>query len=390
MACHQSFSFYNMVLLIRSIFVLAVFSTFVLLQACSGSEKDPSVEDNNKDRQAILINWVDNIVVPSYDQYKPTFDVMVAKANLFTASPSVTTLNEFRAAWVNAYIEWQSVELFEFGPADKYTLRNFFNIYPADVIGINTNINDPLISLDLPASYTRQGFPALDYLLNGVGATDEAIVSYYTSHADASKRIAYVKKIVERMNTLLTTVITEWKGSFRDTFISKTGLDIGSSMGLVVNAYVLHYERFIRSGKIGIPSAALEVPQGGTVRPEKTEAYYKKDLSKTLAVIAHQSALDFFNGKHALSDVEGPSFKSYLIALNVDMGTSLSTEINNQFDLASTKLTTLSPNFQQQLATDNNAMIETFNVMQGIVRMLKVDMTSALSITITYTDNDGD
>src|SRR3546814_19901140 len=49
-----------------------------------------------------------------------------------------------------------NVELFEFGPADKYTLRNFFNIYPTDVAGIVSNMNDPSVNLALPASYARQ------------------------------------------------------------------------------------------------------------------------------------------------------------------------------------------------------------------------------------------
>jgi hypothetical protein len=35
-------------------------------------------------------------------------------------------------------------------------------------------------------------------------------------------------------------------------------------------------------------------------------------------------------------------------------------------------------------------MADTYAAMQKLVRMLKVDMTSAMSITITYTDNDGD
>jgi hypothetical protein len=35
-------------------------------------------------------------------------------------------------------------------------------------------------------------------------------------------------------------------------------------------------------------------------------------------------------------------------------------------------------------------MVDVYTEMQKLVRMLKVDMTSALSVTITYTDNDGD
>ena len=213
---------------------------------CSSSANEPSPTDNTKDRQAILTHWVDKIIVPSYANFKVKFDNMVIKGGTFTGAPNATNLSEFRSAWVDAYTEWQKVELFEFGPADKYTLRNFFNIYPADVDGINESINDPTLSLEFPNAYARQGFPALDYLINGVSADDATIVAYYTEATEGAKRTAYVNRLLDRMNTLISQVITEWNGSYRDTFISKTGLDIGSSTGLVVNAFVLHYERYIR------------------------------------------------------------------------------------------------------------------------------------------------
>jgi hypothetical protein len=292
---------------------------------------------------------------------------------------------------MDAYIEWQKVELFEFGPADKYTLRNFFNIYPADVNGIAANINDPSINLDLPASYARQGFPALDYLLNGVGDDDASIVSYYATGADGAKRVAYLTTLVSRMHSLLTNVTTEW-GSFRESFISKTGLDIGSSMGAVVNAYVLYYERYIRSGKIGIPAGVIGTTTG-TPFPEKVEGYYNRDISKSLARTAHQAAIDFFNGKSTNGSPDGPSLKSYLNGLDAkdtNSGTLLSTIINNQFTTITGKLDELGADFYEQIETDNQEMIDVYFDMQTAVRYLKVDMTSAMSITITYTDNDGD
>lgn len=360
--------------------------------ACGGNGNDPSTADNTKDREIILTYWADSVIIPSYENFQEPFDAMTDKANAFTGSPDQTSLQAFREAWVDAYLAWQKVELFEFGPADKYTLRNFFNIYPADVTGIITNMNNPSANLDLPASYPTQGFPALDYLLNGVGADDAAILAAYTTDPDAEKRIAYVTRITSRMNTLLTNVMGEWKGPYRDAFISKTGLDIGSSTGLVVNAYVLYYERYIRSGKIGIPSGAA-IGSTGAPHPEKVEAYYKGDISLALAKNAHQAAQDFFNGKSIRTESEGPSFKSYLDALaakDAASGTLLSEIINNQFIAISGELDQLSQNLYEQIQTDNQEMVDTYAAMQALVRMLKVDMTSAMSVTITYTDNDGD
>jgi hypothetical protein len=293
---------------------------------------------------------------------------------------------------VSAYLEWQKVELFEFGPADKYTLRNLYNIYPADVGGIIANINDPSANLDVAASYSRQGFPALDYLLNGLGDDDAAILAAYTTDEDAAKRIEYLNRLVTRMNTLLTNVITEWNGSYRETFVSKTGLDIGSSMGQAVNAYVLYYERYIRSGKIGIPSGTA-IGGTGQAYPERVEAFYKKDISGLLATNAHQAAQNFFNGIDLNTGQPGPSLKSYLDALGAKDNSSetlLSDLINDQFDIISQKLDQLSPDYHQQIQTGNEKMADTYAEMQKLVRMLKVDMTSAMSVTITYTDNDGD
>ncbi len=222
----------------------------ILFSACSGSGSDPSPVEDGKDRKSILTYWADNIIIPSYSNFKLKFDEMLVDADAFTVAPSETSLLNFRASWVDAYIEWQKVELFEFGPADKYTLRNFFNIYPTDINGITENLNNPAANLDLPVSYARQGFPALDYLINGVGADDAAIVTYYTTATDAAKRIAYLNRITSRMNFLFTNVISEWKSSYRETFINKTGLDIGSSTG---NAFEVG-NSFSRIRRCGIVS----------------------------------------------------------------------------------------------------------------------------------------
>lgn len=363
-----------------------------LVLACGGKGGDPSPSDNSKDRGAILTYWADEIIIPSYVDFQSEMDVMAERSQAFITSPSETSLAEFRTAWVEAYIAWQKVDLFEFGPADKYTLRSFFNIYPADVNGILANIDNPSVNLDLPAAYPQQGFPALDYLINGIGPDDAAIVEAYTTHSDAVQRLAYIERLVQRMQLLLTNVVSEWNGAYKDTFVTRTGLDIGSSFGLVVNAYVLYYERYVRSGKIGIPSGAA-IGSTGIPYPEKTEAFYHNEISRTLARTAHSAAMNFFNGRDAETGTAGHSFSSYLDGLaakDPSTSTSLSQIINDQFQIITSRLDELLPGLAQQINTDNSKMVETYNEMQKLVRMLKVDMTSAMSVTITYTDNDGD
>ena len=376
----------------KSTCIIAFFVMMGISWSCGSSEGDPDPGPDELDRGPILTHWVDNIIIPSYNNFQVKLSAMTTASDAFRSTPNASTLEALRSAWVNAYAEWQTVELFEVGPGDKYTIRNFFNIYPADEAGIAEYMANPSSNMAVPASYARQGFPALDYLINGLADNDAAILVYYTTDPDASQRIAYLKRITDRMNDLLNSVISEWEGTYRNTFINNTGLDIGSSMGLMVNAYVLNYERYIRSGKFGIPSGAM-TSSGGVKYPEKVEAYYKKDISQVLAQTAHQTSVNFFNGVNVVTEQEGPSFKSYLDALgakDTSTNTLLSTLINTQFGASNTKINALSSNFYEQVQSNNQAMIDAYTELQKAVRMLKVDMTSAMSITITYTDNDGD
>ncbi len=356
--------------------------------ACSKKDS-PNKEENSgssADRQAMLLNIADEIVIPSYASFKVKLDALNTKADAFSNAPAPATLSDLRTAWVNAYTEWQKVELFEFGPAEQYVLRGYFNIYPANVSNINANISSGTANLDLPSNFSSEGFPALDYLINGLATDDATILTYYTSAPDAPNRKLYLKSIVAKMTSIFNIVNSEWNGSYRSAFINKSGVDASSSTSVMINGYVHSYERTVRSGKFGIPAGAM---MNGTVSPQNVEAYYKKDISLTLAKTAHQAAIDFFKGKSVKSGIEGASIKSYLNSL--PSAGSLAADIINQFNLTTGKLNVIPTEDLSSVVQNNNQlMVDVYNEMQKSVRLLKVDMTSAMSITITYTDNDGD
>lgn len=387
-------SVFSVIKQMNRFFLFLSLAGLALMTACSGdkdnSHPGPGPDEGATNRKALLTYTVDDIILPGYAAFKVKLDTLTNRTNAFGAKPDPTKLTSLRQAWADAYVEWQKVELFDVGPANTQTLRFFFNIYPANASGIEDNIKADNPNLDLPSAYPRQGFPALDYLLNGVGATDAAILAKYTKPEDGSvARIAYLKKIVTKMNLMLGLVVSEW-GNSRDKFITCTGLDAGCSTSQLVNGYVLHYERYIRSGKIGIPSGAMT---NGVVAPEKVEGFYKKDLSKLLAQTAQQAFVDFFNGKSRKTGSEGLSLKTYLDGLKArdsKTGELLTTAILNQLDVAAKKLQPLKASFYDEIQTNNTAVVDVYTEMQKVVRMLKVDMTTAMSITITYTDNDGD
>ncbi|MBU0696907.1 MAG: imelysin family protein [Bacteroidetes bacterium] len=363
----------------------------VTVFACSKSVENPTKNNTNEtDRKALLSNLSDQIILPAYTDFKIQFDDKLAKADAFTLNPNTTNLIAFRASWRVAYINWQKVEMFDFGPAQTYAIRAHFNIYPTNVSTIENNIASGNTNLEVPASYAAQGFPAIDYLINGIGVNDTEIVAAYTTATDAAKKINYLKRITNQMSNVFNQVLTAWKGDFATTFKSKTAIDAGSSTSTLINGYILNFERYIRAGKIGIPAGSMTP---GNKFPEKVEALYTKDLALTLAKTAQTASYDFFLGKSYQNQTIGYSIKSYLDALNVKDATSgklLSEIITQQFEVINAKLNGLQNNLYSEVNNNNSKMIDTYNEMQKLVRLLKVDMTSAMSITITYTDNDGD
>ena len=352
-----------------------------LLTACEKTTTEPDTPVG-PDRTALLTYWADSLVLPGYEQFGSKLTPLKAQTTAFAAAPTVAGLQTLRTAWREAYLAWQPVEMFEFGPAADVSLVNNLNIYPANAAGIEQNIASGTYDFELSSAIAQQGFPALDYLLNGLAADDEAIVRRYVASAGTRR---YLTDVVGRMDQLFTGVRAQWRGPYRARFVGSTGTNAGSSFSLLVNAFSRYYEQYLRSGKIGIPAGVMS----GTPAPDKVEAYYAGGaLPLQLATTAHAAVQRNFAGRAGQ-----PSLKSYLDALGArDSGSGklLSELISTQLGVAAQQLASLGPDLITTVQTRNAAATQAYNDMQRAVRLLKVDMTSAMSVTVTYVDNDGD
>jgi predicted lipoprotein len=354
---------------------LLLFSAVVVFSCKTGIEGELPSPSTSVDRKALLTQWADSLVKPGYQRFNDKLALLKTKTTAFTATPTTATLLDARQAWQAAYLEWQKVELYEFGPAESVSLRNHFNIYPADAAGINRNISTGTYDFEVATAIPQQGFPALDYLLNGLATGDAAIVQQYVASANHRR---YLTDVVAKMDQTFGTVYSQWNGSYRDTFVNNSGTDASSSLSRVINAYSLYFERYLRAGKVGIPAGTMS-----------GEAYYLKGtLPLQLATTAHATVQQFFNGRAGR-----PSLKSYLDALGAKdsrTGQSLTSIINTQFGVSFQQLSSLGPDLFTTITARNADAVASYNEMQKAVRLIKVDMTSALGITVTYVDNDGD
>ncbi|WP_367268930.1 imelysin family protein [uncultured Flavobacterium sp.] len=354
-----------------------------LVVACSGSDDSGSGNTDSFDRGAMLTNLADNIIIPAYQDLDTKLGLLVTAKDAFVATPNQANLDGFRTSWLNAYKTWQHVEMLNIGKAEE-TLYHFqMNVYPASTVDIEANIAAGGYDLTHANNYDAVGFPALDYMLYGVADTDAAIVEKYSTNPDAAKYTTYLTDLIDRMNSLTGAVVTDWEGAYRATFIAGTANTASSAANKLINDYIFYFEKGLRANKVGIPAGNFST----TPLPEKVEAFYNQEVSRELALEALKAVRNVFEGKGYLTGTAGSSFKTYLDFLNKS---ELATSINNGFANAQLEMEGLNNNFYTQVTTDNTKMTETYDALQTVVVLLKVDMLQAFNVSVDYVDADGD
>ena len=364
--------------------ILGVIVIGIFIWACSssgGSDEEP--QPNAFDRAVMLENWADNIIIPSYMSFSQSLDNLEAAFNTFNADRTEENLVAFRDVWRDTYLSWQRVSLFEIGPAESIGYRLNMNIYPTDVTQINTNVISGNADLSLASNRDAKGFPALDYLINGLADTDTEIVTRYNLPTEGDNLSNYVESLIADMQSLTTQVLQAWQNGFRDQFVSNDGSSATASVDLYVNDYIFYYERFLRAGKIGIPAGVFS----NTPLPQNIEALFDGTISNDLFLEALDAVQDFFNGVAFNSTTNGISLDDYLNTLERNDLTDL---INRQYNIARNAFVTLDA---LQVELESNPplnLLSVYDQVQAIVPLIKVDMLSVLNINIDFRDADGD
>jgi hypothetical protein len=332
-----------------------------------------------------LVFWADNFIMPAYKKLKDDISVLKESIASFNEEPLQANFEIVREKWFSAYKTWQHVEMFNIGKAEEIYLSSFMNIYPVNEERLTNNINSGVYDLENPNNYASQGFPALDYLLFGLGENDaEILEKYQPSDNNYSE---YLVSIINKMEAKINSVSNDWD-SYRDTFVVSTENTATSSINKLTNDFIFYFEKGLRTNKFGIPAGVFSTDK----LPSKVEGYYSKLYSKTLALESLYAVKNFFIGKAFENDaLVGDSFQSYLTFLNAKKNdTSLSDLILSKLDTAISSVTELSDDFTSQINTDNNTMLLTFDRIQSVVILLKLDMLQILNINVDYVDADGD
>ena len=387
---------------------LYVFSAILIIQSCKKSGcTDPEAFNYNIDAQkddnsclyedydklSLLTNLADNYIIPSLDAYKSKIVSLNIHVDSFIVNPNISNLTLLRTNWEDALLNWQDIGFLDFGPSENILLRKQTNTFPIDTAELNNSISTTEWNLDYVSSYDSKGLQALDYLLFKPGHTDNELITYYQNNISAKN---YLKALAEDLNQNINYVTNEWI-TYREDFINDFEVTTsnlstnsqGSSISNIINALCLHYEFYVRRGKVGLP---LGVFNGFSQLelPELVECYYSGKSTQNL-VRSVNSLRKYVTGSSYLNNDNGLGLDDYMDFVNAEQNSQqLSTVIDNQFLTILEELNNINGPLSEEIINNKSQITQTYQELQQLVPYMKVDMTSALGVLITYQDNDGD
>ena len=354
--------------------------SFLFIICLFASSCDPKNTDSPTEiweqKSEMLTNWADNFISPAYGTLLGKLDILQQSSDVFTESVNQQNLDNLRSSFIDAYLSWQYVEMFNIGPAEELYFNSKMNVFPTTVARIELNIENGNTDFNNSNNFSAQGFPALDYLLYGIEDSDDLIVLKYNTEQNY---LSYLNQVINQMLQNTYPIIEQW-GTYRNTFVNSVENTATSSVNKMTNDFIYYYEKGFRANKFGIPAGVFS----GTALPEKVEGYYNKNISKQLALEAFQAIKTFYIGNG------GVSLSQYIDDVSTDGYADLSTDILDQFDIAESLINGLDNDFYNQIITDNNKVLETYDAIQQGTILLKTDMLSVLQIATDYVDADGD
>lgn len=348
----------------------------LLWVGCDNTEPPVNEPDSEFDRAAMLESYANVVIAPALSRFRDEANALRTAAEAYTRSLSDTDWDNLQGTWTRVALAWQAVQAYNFGPGDlsRGTLFEQVGTWPVDVAKLAEYIAEGDTSLANFNQDTR-GLLALDYLLFADNARPDL-------EADANRR-AYLRAVARDIAAKANTVADGWENGYTDTFVENDGISAGSSTSLLYNNFVLSYER-LKNFKVGVP-AGLRAGQT-EADPTLVEASYS---GQSLVLMREQfdQTESLWEGRGA---TDGLGFKEYLRA--VEGGEALIDETEEQIDACERAFEALpaGKTLAQLIEEDIAAVTNLHTELQKLTRFFKSEMSSRLSITITYDSGDGD
>ncbi len=358
--------------------------TILFLTACVEKEQP------DYDKKAMFINYADNLIQPAFTAYGQKLAALKTAFTNFSTTSDATNLTALQTAFLDAYTVWQSCEIYEkTTPSDEVMAIDNNNYFPSRADSITAYIQRGSTSLSFVKNRIKsdKGLPAMEYLLYGKDNAQTLI--QFTTDPNATAYKAYLESLIDNCIQVNTDILTKWN-TYRDIYINSLGTDAAGSLSLMVNSIARRIDDFKRH-QVGIPAGYQGNVKTIYTKPEATQTYYaKKSVEYMLLTLDNLEKV--LNGKSSTDTIGGNGLINYIQTLNYTstFGGNLADDVIAQIAVCKTKATACGTDYSNTVITDIAKADALFLEAKKLLVLMKVDVPSALGVSITYTDSDGD
>ncbi|MBN8466820.1 peptidase M75 [Corallococcus exiguus] len=259
-----------------------------LLMGACGDDDDTNLESLD---QELVVNFADNVVVPTYNLLATRMIELDAAALALKNAPSATTLKGAQDAWFAARVPWEQSESFLFGPVDSNGWDPAMDSWPVNrtdldaVLGNNDTLSQQYVS---NLAETQKGFHTTEYLLFGEGQVKKP-------EEFNARQFEYLLALTAELKTVSGNLAASWttgvngQAPYRDTL---------ATAGTSGNTAYPTVEAGAQEMLGGILVILDEVANGKIADP-----YDAKDANLVESQFALNSLSDFTNNMRSVENV---------------------------------------------------------------------------------------
>ena len=226
-----------------------------VMTSCSSSDDDKNDKNDvtilDSEYDAIINQYVDGVVLPTYNDLKAKNTALYNSVVAFGNNPSDANFQAVCNAWLTAREPWESSEAFLFGPVADFGLDPNMDSWPLDQEAIVNLLNSQQWNEmqwtgdydedddAIAAAQNVRGFHTLEFLafkngkartLNDTAENGEAANAVYNASTAWAQ---YMRNTAQLLVDDVTLLCNSWNNSYVEEFKSHKGGDFTSGLSCI-------------------------------------------------------------------------------------------------------------------------------------------------------------
>jgi predicted lipoprotein len=335
-------------------------------------------------RRELLERWSVELIVPLYADFEARSQVLASSLDALCAAPSDATLATARGAWTAAREPLKRAEVFAFGPYSRpeFRIGPKIDSWPARPETVEEWIagTDPVDPATLATlGVFHKGLPVIEYFLYAPEASAPAELS-------VPRRCEYLRSAGAELVSRAREIHLAWapEGGDFATQLSGAGRtstawrSLRDAFSEVVNRMGFTLEN-VRRDKLGRPLGDMT---GGQAVPDEAESRFSgRSIQDILDNLAGIEVLYFGDPARNL-----PGVSTYA----VERGQSFDARFRSAVDAARAALEAVDVPLTEAVTTEAERVREAAARLGELQTLIQVDLISALGLSLSFNDNDGD